>query len=1278
LPLFHSAQIPPPKDWQEFEELCADLWQEIFSSNNTELNGRTGQPQHGVDVFGQIGESNNWFGVQCKGKDGRYGDLHQVTEKELTEEVNKAKNFKPKLTRFILATTAPNDAKIQEIARKITVEHQECGLFTVQVKSWDEIHREIAKFNIVIEKYYPTFASSDSEALYILKQATSAIESATSLPNSKLDDAFSKQIDSFRDLLNKGQQKTALHLLTNFKGEYWKELSNYNQFRVETNIAACHLNLGDEQNAALYFINAQKLEPNDEKALCNLVVAHHLLGDNESANLAAVNAVSHFPNSPMANRLKVASTKYTTEELPELGVPKQLHHLPEICFAIGQAYLQSGRIEDAIDWLKKGYDNENGEFEDVKSAYASALLQRLYEKKHIAIGKQLNNDDRKELELIDQLFSNVWNCAKEKESIALNIGSVTNLLLTKFLLNDIDSAISIAKEAIEKNGNDEQLLKHATFLALDAGKFSEAISLVKNQYDNAPEKWALLYIETLARDKQHKKALEIVQQYLLADIAIDKKEIALGIEVKLLNAVNDNLPEEHINYLLQNYSNSIPILLDLSIVHSRNDDVEKAVELALSAKSLISAATDYYTKLNIADELFSLEQYKDASALYEELVVEYVDSEPLRKLIDCYYNCGYRKKLIELINALPETTRKVNFYRRYAAAIFEVSGLYNEAITEIELYISDNPTDLRETLHWFGLCLRIGREDKIESHLQSDIQYQPTDKSDLMRLAAFICDYKSLKEGIFYAANVLLENYNDADVNMAYIQLFMSRDKDDRSYLEQEVVTENSLLTIENDKSELKSYFISNQADFFPEGISLTHPISKFAQGKKKGDFFNIKSNPYITDRYKVASITSLPVFLFQKSMGSFSDKFPEYDKPFWKIDVGGAKEGEFDFTNFFKIIDGQKQHTNQVLAEYETKPYPVCFVAKLLGQPMLDVWVGMQADSNERIFNCVGTSEERQFALDLLETNNTYIVDPLTLFNLYSLNLLEIAETVLGQLGVTQSCIDFYKQLMAEQQSDFGKRSGTIGKTEEGYFSIEKSDTDTQIQINNYQLLLDWISDNCKIVPAIEKDEPNATMSLLSDILQRPFYDALVAANGGEYHLLTEDLRFRQLSKLSYNIEGVWLQPLLIKARNNRVITTTEYADYLAAFAMKNLYFTSIDSESLAIIAEKNNWQVSDELVAMIATLGDNDSDISTSFRVAINFLFDSLNSKPSEQIINAILNGLTRNYCRKNSAEVVAAFILASKHLEYLMGKNISRWYLNILFKWCQGHFITHVFFK
>ena len=110
-----NAQIDAPRHWQEFEDLCADLWRRLWDDPDTQKNGRGGQPQYGVDVFGRPSRGATYEGVQCKGKDARYGK--DVTEDELRAEVEKAKKFEPRISKFTLATTAPNDQKIQAVAR---------------------------------------------------------------------------------------------------------------------------------------------------------------------------------------------------------------------------------------------------------------------------------------------------------------------------------------------------------------------------------------------------------------------------------------------------------------------------------------------------------------------------------------------------------------------------------------------------------------------------------------------------------------------------------------------------------------------------------------------------------------------------------------------------------------------------------------------------------------------------------------------------------------------------------------------------------------------------------------------------------------------------------------------------------------------------------------------------------------------------------------------------------------------------------------------------------
>jgi hypothetical protein len=143
-------RLPIPKNWQDFESICHRLWIEIWNDPNAQKNGRQGQGQDGVDIYGTPIYSREIFGVQCKDKDGQLGSF--LTAQELTDECSKAKKFSPEISSFTMATTAPRDAKLQEKARQLTSENK--FPFDIQVWSWDDIQSEIVYRQSILDGYY--------------------------------------------------------------------------------------------------------------------------------------------------------------------------------------------------------------------------------------------------------------------------------------------------------------------------------------------------------------------------------------------------------------------------------------------------------------------------------------------------------------------------------------------------------------------------------------------------------------------------------------------------------------------------------------------------------------------------------------------------------------------------------------------------------------------------------------------------------------------------------------------------------------------------------------------------------------------------------------------------------------------------------------------------------------------------------------------------------------------------------------------------------------------
>jgi hypothetical protein len=122
-------EIPPPKGDDDFEELARALFSAVWKDPGTKLHGRSGQGQDGVDVYGEDRAGGTGLnGVQCK----QHGSATPVTDKalvkELQEEVEKVKGFRPPLKRFIFATTARRSAALDQEARDLTAQNKSSAL----------------------------------------------------------------------------------------------------------------------------------------------------------------------------------------------------------------------------------------------------------------------------------------------------------------------------------------------------------------------------------------------------------------------------------------------------------------------------------------------------------------------------------------------------------------------------------------------------------------------------------------------------------------------------------------------------------------------------------------------------------------------------------------------------------------------------------------------------------------------------------------------------------------------------------------------------------------------------------------------------------------------------------------------------------------------------------------------------------------------------------------------------------------------------------------------
>lgn len=144
-----GLKIPPITDWKKFELLCRDLWKnEPNKFEHVDINGRKGQKQYGVDIYGRYIESGSWLGLSCKVR------KDVLEESVIRSDVKKAQNFTTKLSEYCFVTTVSADTQIQKVIREIN--DSNVYDFSIDIIFWEAIIEKLqeSRNHDILFRYY--------------------------------------------------------------------------------------------------------------------------------------------------------------------------------------------------------------------------------------------------------------------------------------------------------------------------------------------------------------------------------------------------------------------------------------------------------------------------------------------------------------------------------------------------------------------------------------------------------------------------------------------------------------------------------------------------------------------------------------------------------------------------------------------------------------------------------------------------------------------------------------------------------------------------------------------------------------------------------------------------------------------------------------------------------------------------------------------------------------------------------------------------------------------
>lgn len=171
MPTLNSMEIPKPQNWQDFERIVESYARIYWPGCMITLYGGVGQEQHGVDIYIRSNKAN-YIGIQCK-------KVASLTYYQIEKEIQKAKNFKPALKHYYIATSANRNAGLQEKVNILNSQHNEEGSFLVDILFWEDIIGLIMSDDKVFEQHYPQLSPGngrvDSYTVYAANNKNSVI-----------------------------------------------------------------------------------------------------------------------------------------------------------------------------------------------------------------------------------------------------------------------------------------------------------------------------------------------------------------------------------------------------------------------------------------------------------------------------------------------------------------------------------------------------------------------------------------------------------------------------------------------------------------------------------------------------------------------------------------------------------------------------------------------------------------------------------------------------------------------------------------------------------------------------------------------------------------------------------------------------------------------------------------------------------------------------------------------------------------------------------------------
>lgn len=1186
-------------------------------------------------------------------------------------------------------TTEDLERKIQSVLEKTITNFY--SRLPLNQEAFNQIELQIMKAQLKVQARLSEHTQAIKDDTDEIKKTTEAthdavlgleaklLDSSNRHLNVNIADAVAKEhqseIDNARDLLKKNKPQSALELLENLKQRIWTDAPPIVRFRLLTNMAAAEFILNREQEAARLLLKAFQYNRQDEIALSNRAAAHFLLGDTDEAEAYVQKTLERNPANADAYLILIQiSTDEETLEKIIAKVPEYLRENPQIAYAISEIARQRRHFEEARRWGEIMVEHEPEDIPEPKAALATILVEQVLEDHLAVLTKQLNDAQEEQLRRAIELFTEAWDCVANTELRTLRTGWIINRGTAYFNLGEPREAIRDLDTALEIEPSHPVLLKNRAVLAFEREDNKGAIEFLEKIQSNpeTPE-IPILLANILLADKCFSEAIATLNDFLITNPPSELREEANHLLINTYIADGRFKEAQQISTAMRELDpTNILNLVDAARISKATGESDEALSLLKEAYDYAKNSETFNEIVELADELDSYKQFKEAATLYEKFANTSLNSQLTQSLLYSYYHSGERAKTLAICQSLREKYGPLKNISEMEFWIYVEIGDMNQARAVCEVYINAFPDDIEMQIHLAVVHSRSNKLEEVDRLLESSFDLENLSLRSCLDLVYLYRIRSKPEKALDIMYEVRRMHYDDPEAHLKYVGLFYTVTEQVGELLHTTQVQPGTAVCLES-SGETYWYIIEERedTDVTRKELHVEEDLAKRLLGKVVNDEICIRQTPFGPEIGKITNIKSKYIYAFQESFRAFPEMFP--DTPgLWSIKLDDSHETDDSakFQPLFDFINRQHEASLQIEQMYKENPLPISAFTNLTGSNVVDTWMFLMSKPDLGVRCSTGDPKEKRQALALLGRHQVkLVVDLISLMTIHSIGAADTVIKSFGKLGIAQLTIDELQDIINERETMSLKQEGmSVGKQGDKYVRIPINPEDVRREVEYLKNIIKWTRENCEVHPCTAALEINKLRKQELDKALQPFFiDTLLIASQPGHLLFSDDERLRSYAKTNFNIDagtnfhidGVWTQIVLEHCVNKNFLDKFEYDEMTVKLVSAHYYQTDFDANLLIETVKQSNWDPSERYNILIQALGDQRTNALSALDLAVDFLFElwlqQILVHQRKSLTFSLLDALTSGRETRAVLIVLADHIRNKPTLNYLAKQDI-----------------------